>query len=113
MKKITALCLVFMCVLAALCSCSSGKSIVGKWIDDSTEGIYEYTADGYYYEYVNESFTSDKTRYEVSDGKITYYIDGLRPEDGFSVSYEFDKDGNLVINGEIVYRPLTNPEKED
>ncbi len=113
MKKTLLICTLFVCTLVLLCFCSSRKSIVGKWIDDITEGIYEYTADGYYYEYINEGFTTDKTRYEVSGGKITYYIDGLDPKDGFSVSYEFDKDGNLVINGEIVYRPLNTPEKED
>lgn len=113
MKKIIFTCLLLTFALLAVCSCKGTKSVVGKWIDDSTESVCEYTADGYYYEYVNEGFTSDKTRYEAADGKITYYIDGFTPKDGFSVGYEIDRDGRLIINGEIVYRPLTTPEKED
>lgn len=81
------------------------RSIVGKWVDVKTEKIFEYTDDGFYYEYLNESFTTDKTRYEVQDGKITYYLDGSTPDEGFSVDYEI-KNGNLIINGVIEYKPI-------
>ena len=42
----------------------SDKNIVGKWIDVSTEQTVEYTESGFYYEYINENFTADKTRYK-------------------------------------------------
>ncbi len=103
MKKII---FALLLVTLALCACSQPDSIVGKWIDTETEAAYEYTADGYYYEYVNENFTTDKTRYSVDGGKITYYIDGENPNTGFSVDYEITDEGNLVINGEIEYKPL-------
>ena len=80
-------------------------SVVGKWVDVKTEKIFEYTEDGFYYEYLNESFTSDKTRYIAKDGKITYYLDGDTPDLGFSVDYEI-KNGHLIINGVIEYKPV-------
>lgn len=98
-------------LVATLCGCSSKSAgIVGKWIDSDTEQVYEYTADGYFYEYTNESFTSDKTRYKVKSGEITYYIEDV-PESEYSVKYEI-KDGNLVINGTLVYKPYS-PKREN
>lgn len=107
MKKLSILITAIICIL--LCSCSDRESaLVGKWIDNTTEQIIEYTSDGYYYEYVNESFTSDKTRYKASDDTITYYIDGEEDTE-FSVEYSLDGD-RLVIAGELEYRRLAIPE---
>lgn len=104
--------LAVIALIAVICGCSSKSGgIVGKWIDSDTEQIYEYTADGYFYEYTNESFTSDKTRYKVNSGEITYYIENV-PESEYSVKYEI-KDGNLVINGVLVYKPYSESAKED
>lgn len=115
MKRI--ICIIIS-ALIILCSChhnigtspvssvNNDKSLVGKWIDVKTEKIFEYTDDGFYYEYLNESFTTDKTRYTAIDGKITYYLDGDKPESGYSVDYEI-KNGHLIIAGEIEYRPMT------
>ena len=115
MKKILMLC---VAATILLCSCNFAKntgnnpvsdkneaSIVGKWIDNETEQIIEYTSDGYYYEYINESFTADKTRYVTEDGKIYYYLDGDTPDMSFGINYEV-KDGNLIIAGVIEYRPM-------
>ena len=101
-----------------LCSCSftsnnstnplSGndeKSIVGKWIDVETEQIVEYTESGFYYEYINEGFTTDKTRYTVEDSKIYYYLDGDVPDYSMGIDYEI-KDGHLFIAGAIEYKPM-------
>lgn len=120
-KKI--LLLTAVCVL--LCFCSFGgnggtnplsennsASIVGKWIDNKTEQTIEYTADGFYYEYINESFTSDKTRYKAENGKIYYYLDGDEPDYEIGIDYEI-KDGNLIIAGQIEYRPMVMPSKDD
>lgn len=107
---------ILVLLLTATClllGCSNEKSVVGKWIDDETEAVIEYTDDGYYYEYVNEGFTTDKTRYNVKNGKITYYIDGEAEETGFEVEYEIDKEGNLIINGEIKYRPMLSQEERE
>ena len=115
MRKILILCLA---VILVLCSCSFGKggdsdkSIVGKWIDNSTEQIVEYTDEGFYYEYINESFTSDKTRYKAENGKIYYYLDGDKPDYDIGIGYEI-KDGNLIIAGQIEYRPMVIPSKDD
>ncbi len=106
--------LVSMTLALLLSGCSNDSSrLVGKWIDVKTEATYEYTADGFYYEYVNEGFTTDKTRYRVRGGKITYYVDGNTPESGFSVEYEINDEGHLIIGGQIEYRPLIVPEKEE
>ena len=116
MKKITAL---LLAVMFPLCSCGSatqnvssspspdsgGADIVGKWIDVQTEQIFEYTADGFYYEYINESFTADKTRYLTENGNIYYYLDGEEPDMSFGVNYEV-KDGHLFIAGVIEYKPM-------
>ena len=110
MKSFTAAILILLSALLASCSGKS-DSIVGKWIDTETEQIYEYTADGYFYEYLNESFTSDKTRYKADGKKITYYLEGV-PESESTVEYEF-KDGNLIINGILEYKHYTEPEKAD
>lgn len=108
---IFALCLI-------LCSCSFGgnggtsplsgksdKSIVGKWIDVKTEQIVEYTESGFYYEYINENFTADKTRYMTENGKVYYYLDGDSPDMEVGIDYEI-KDGHLFIAGVIEYRPM-------
>ena len=116
MKKITAL---LLAVMFLLCSCGSATqnissspsletedvSIVGKWIDVQTEQIIEYTDDGFYYEYINEGFTSDKTRYLVENGKVYYYLDGDTPDMSFGIDYEV-KNGNLIIAGVLEYRPM-------
>ena len=48
MKKLSILITAIICIL--LCSCSDRESaLVGKWIDNTTEQIIEYTGDGYYY----------------------------------------------------------------
>lgn len=110
MKKIS-LALLFLLISAALLvSCSNKKQnseqLVGKWIDTRTEQTYEYTQDGYYYEYVNESFTYDKTRYRVEGNKIVYYLDGV-PESEYSVEFEIE-DGRLLIGGVLEYRRITD-----
>ena len=115
MKKILALCIAAM---LSLCSCSFGgnggtsslseksdKNIVGKWIDVSTEQTVEYTESGFYYEYINENFTADKTRYMTQDGKIYYYLDGDAPDMELGIDYEI-KDGHLFIASVIEYRPM-------
>lgn len=105
MKKFFAL--VLICLFSTLLlSCSSeDTSIVGKWVDEETQTICEYTSDGYYYELVNEQFTADKTKYTAKGGKITYYIEGESPDTGFSVKYEI-RDSNLIINDTIIYTPI-------
>lgn len=116
MKKNISILALVTCIIVLLilcCSCTKIESLTGKWIDDKTEAIVEYTSDGYYYEYANESFTTDKTRYTIKNGKIYYYIDGEDAADGFGVDYEFNSEGNLVIAGEIEYRPLRTPQKDD
>ena len=111
--KISALILLVTLLSASFISCSSEKSIVGKWIDDETEAMFEYTSDGYYYEYANENHTYDKTRYKLEDGKIIYYLEGDNPDDYIGIDYEITKEGHLIINGEIEYRPLTVPGKDN
>jgi len=107
MKRILYITLALLCLLGMFsCTRKDNADIVGKWIDTETEQVYEYTADGYYYEYSNENFTSDKTRYKVSGDEITYYIDDA-PESGFSVKFEING-SNLVINDEIIYKPYTD-----
>ena len=84
MKRIFAL---ILAVALLLCSCSfkgnegvlpveteaeDNSEIIGKWIDVETEQIVEYTASGFYYEYINENFTTDKTRYVLENGKIYF-----------------------------------------
>ena len=116
MKKNISILTLVTCIIVLLilcCSCTKIESLTGKWIDDRTEAIVEYTADGYYYEYANESFTTDKTRYTVKNGKIYYYIDGEDARDGFGVDYEINSEGNLIIAGEIEYRPLRKPQEDD
>lgn len=113
-KKI--LLLTAVCLL--LCSCGFGgnestnplsgkddKSIIGKWIDIETEQIIEYTENGYYYEYINESFTADKTRYITEGGEIFYYLDGDSPDMSMGIDYEI-KNGHLIIAGVIEYKPM-------
>ena len=104
--------LIFVCVM--LTGCGKKHSIVGKWVDVKTEATFEYTEDGYFYEYANENFTSQKTKYELSNNEIIYYLDGDTPDGdtAWSVPYEFTKDGHLIIAGEIEYRPLIDPRKE-
>lgn len=115
MKKILMLC---AAVMLLLCSCNfkgntanppalenDDKSIVGKWIDVETEQIIEYTESGYYYEYINEGFTADKTRYITENGKIFYYLDGDNPDMSFGIDYEI-KNGHLFIAGVIEYKPM-------
>ena len=116
MKKATLIAsfLLALMMVLMLSSCSEKvESIAGKWVDDKTEGMIEYTADGFYYEYANENFTTDKTKYKLDDGKITYYLEGSDPDEGFSVPYEINEEGHLIIGGEIEYRPLTIPKKGD
>lgn len=110
MKKLSILITAIICIL--LCSCSDTKDeLVGKWVDNTTEQIIEYTGDGYYYEYVNESFTSDKTKYRVSGDMITYYIEG-EEESEFSVEYSLDGD-TLTIGGVLEYRRMEIPEEKE
>lgn len=110
----------FLLTLICTSACTSkggSQSLVGKWIDVERETIYEYTSDGYYYEYLNENYTSDKTRYKASSDEITYFLEG---EEGtsFTVKYEIDENGHLIINGELEYKPMDiktskNDESED
>ena len=115
MKRVLVLCVTAMLLL---CSCNFAgnkgntelsekeeKSIVGKWIDVETEQIIEYTESGYYYEYINEGFTADKTRYVTEDGKIYYYLDGDSPDMSMGIDYEI-KNGHLFIAGVLEYRPM-------
>ena len=93
----------------------SDKRIVGKWIDVKTEGMVEYTENGFYYEGINEIYTTDKTRYIASGGKIYYYLDGDDPASAIGIDYEI-KNGNLIIAGEIEYKPIdikTSAEETD
>ena len=118
MKRLKRLSILFAVLMLLLCSCNfkengganplSSKnetSIVGKWIDVETEQIVEYTSDGFYYEYINESFTADKTRYVTEDGKIYYYLDGDAPDYSIGIDYDI-KDGHLFIAGTIEYKPM-------
>lgn len=99
-KKILSV-VVFVLVL---CSCTKiTPDIVGRWRDQATGRVVEYTADGLYYEFINENFTTDKTNYRVSNGKITYFIPEVS-ESEYSVEYEV-KDGKLIIAGSIEYIP--------
>ena len=118
MKRLSALCLA---AVLFLCSCTPASNvgtspaagheskaqavIVGKWIDVQTEQIIEYTADGFFYEYNNESFRSDKTRYITEDGKIYYYLDGDEPDMEMGIEYEM-RDGHLFIAKVLEYRPM-------
>ena len=113
---------IFLLIISAvllLCSCAPAENvdtapvaqneidgeIVGKWIDTLTEQIIEYTADGFYYEYINESFNSVKTRYITENGKIYYYLDGDEPD--MSVGIEYEKKGDhLVVAGVLEYKPM-------
>lgn len=104
MKRFAVIFFVLICTLLCSCSGKDKDAIVGKWVDNTTEQIIEYTYDGYYYEYINENFTSDKTKYKANGKKITYYIEG-EPESEFSVEYTL-KDDTLVIGGELEYRRL-------
>ena len=81
------------------------ESIVGKWIDVKTEQIVEYTDDGFYYEYINESFTADKTRYITHDSKIYYYLDGDEPDASVGIEYE-RKGDRLIVAGVLEYKPM-------
>ncbi|MBQ8759760.1 MAG: hypothetical protein IJZ20_08725 [Clostridia bacterium] len=99
--------LIVLCVL--LCSCAKTDSIderiVGKWIDTETEQIVEYTESGYYYEYINENFTTDKTKFITKNDKIYYFLDGDEPDMKTGIDYEI-KDGHLFVAGVIEYRPM-------
>ena len=108
MKRFLLTATAVFCVLFVSCS-GKDDTLVGKWIDNTTEQIIEYTGDGYYYEFVNESFTSDKTKYLVSGDVITYYIEG-EEESQFSVEYKLDGD-KLTIGGVLEYRRLEVPEE--
>lgn len=81
------------------------ENVVGKWIDVKTEQIIEYTDDGFYYEYINESFNSVKTRYITQDGKIYYYLDGDEPDAAVGINYE-RKGDRLIVAGELEYKPM-------
>ena len=91
------------------------KALVGKWIDVETEKICEYTIDGYYYEWINENFTGEKTRYIANGKTITTYLDSDRKGTEYTVPYEFDGE-NLIIAGVIEYKPMdikTSAEETD
>ena len=81
------------------------ENVVGKWIDVKTEQIIEYTDDGFYYEYINESFNSVKTRYITQDGKIYYYLYGDEPDAAVGINYE-RKGDRLIVAGELEYKPM-------
>lgn len=83
----------------------SDEKLVGIWIDLKTEGMVEYTADGFYYEIINEIYTTDKTRYIATDGKIYYYLDGDDLSNAVAIDYEI-KNNHLIIAGEIEYKPI-------
>ncbi len=104
MKRIFVTLSVLVCILLCSCSGNDKASIVGKWVDTATEQTIEYTSDGYYYEYINENFTTDKTNYKADGEKIIYYIEG-EPESEFSVQYTLDGD-TLIIGEKIEYRRL-------
>ena len=116
MKRIFLLVMSAVLVLV-LCSCLGNtetdpvleyeidENIVGKWIDVKTEQIIEYTEDGFYYEYINESFTSVKTRYITQAGKIYYYLDGNEPDASVGIEYE-RKGDRLIVAGELEYKPM-------
>lgn len=105
MKKLSALAMICLLFTFLLSCAKDDKSIVGKWVDTETQTICEYTSDGYYFELMNEQFTTDKTKYIAKGGKITYYIEGDVPQNGFSVKYKIE-DSNLIINDTIIYKPI-------
>ncbi len=88
------------------------KTICGKWIDEISGQVYEYTEDGYYYEYANENFTSIKTKYELRDGKIFYYLDGQQPDTDTGVEYSVTDD-KLIIAGQLEYKRLLDKDLLD
>lgn len=113
---------VFSLILASLlllCSCTPAENvdtapvaqneidgeIVGKWIDTLTEQIIEYTDDGYYCEYINQSLGNDRTKYITENGKIYYYLDGSEPDMNNGIDYEI-KNGHLFVAGVLEYRPM-------
>lgn len=115
MKRIFSL---FFCVLLILCSCGvvgndaakpihsqKDKGLIGKWIDTTTEQIIEYTDDGYYCEYINQSLGNDRTKYITENGKIYYYLDGSEPDMNNGIDYEI-KNGHLFVAGVLEYRPM-------
>ncbi len=99
--------IIISAVLFISCSGSNKekmKKISGKWMDEQTGQVCEYTEDGYFYEYANENFTYDKTHYSIDGNEISYYING-ESEAEYSVEYEL-KDGKLIIAGQIEYTRL-------
>ncbi len=110
MKRFFASVCALVCIIFTACTDKEKSLIVGKWIDTTTEQIIEYTSDGYYYEYINESFTSDKTNYKINGDKITYYIEN-EPGSEFSVDYTLEGD-TLIIGGKIEYTRLVIPEND-
>ena len=114
MKKLFIL---FSISVFLLCSCSHGnsgtspitheadKQIVGKWIDVITEQIVEYTDDGYYCEYINQSLGNDRTKYITDGGKIYYYLENDEPDMTLGIEYEI-KDGHLIVAGALEYKPM-------
>ncbi len=111
MKKIFfALALAVFGVLVVSCTNDNSQSLVGMWEETVSHQIVSFTADGYYYEGVNESFTADKTKYKATGKTITYYIEN-QPGTEFSVDYAFDNKGNLVINDVLTYEKIEVPEE--
>lgn len=107
MKKFLSIVL-FLVITICACACTnkkSEKSLIGKWIDVERETIFEYTSDGYYYEYLNENYTTDKTRYRVKGDEITYFLDN-DDSTSYSVKFEIDENGHLIINGILEYKPM-------
>ena len=104
MKKIIYTFVVSLLILLCSCSKNSDEKLVGKWIDDFTGKVVEYTDDGFYYEYVNENFTYDNTRYKTDGKEILYYIEDSK-ESEYSLEYEI-KEGKLIIADSITYTKL-------
>ena len=111
MKKLFfALALTVSCLICVSCGKDNSGSLVGMWEETVSHQIVSFTADGYYYEGVNESFTADKTKYKATGNTITYYIEN-QPGTEFSVDYTFDNKGNLVINNVLTYEKIEIPQE--
>ncbi len=104
MKKIL---FITLLSLLLLCSCTAkNKSVVGVWVDTETEGVIQFTKDGYYKEGFTQDVWQTPTKYVVNGNRIIRYVENARQETEFAVTYEITDEGNLIINGILEYVPL-------
>ncbi len=112
MKKTVVLILICFVLAIVFTGCAS-KSIVGKWIDVETEAVIEFTEDGYYTEGTSIDPFQAKTKYSVRGNEITRYVEGDKDATSFTVTYEIDKDGHLIINDILEYKPMDKKTEKD